>query len=96
VRLAELKDFVLDKVFMDFKDKVTVSTTNYYAKLISQYTILYGIFVVVITFLLVYFFAFAYQNIKDTMWRTNLTLKIMPMDFIPKECLPDLKKFFSS
>ena len=36
---------------------------------------------------------FGYSHIKDTMSKTNLTLKIMPLDFIPRQCLPELKAF---
>ena len=84
LRLSEVKDFILDKVFVDYKDRATKSTTNYYAKLISYYTILYGVFVVCMTFFILFFFLYYYIRIKDTMWKSNLTLKIMPMDFIPK------------
>ena len=45
------------------------------------------------TALFLSYLIFGYSHIKDTMWKTNLTLKIMPLDFIPRQCLPELKAF---
>jgi hypothetical protein len=94
LQLIEIKDFVLDNVFYDLKDEVTQCTTSYYAQLIKQYTTLYAIFILLMTALFLGYLIFGYSHIKDTMWKTNLTLKIMPLDFIPRHCLPELKAFF--
>lgn len=96
IRLTEIKDFILDNFFIDFKDRATSITQNYYSQLIDQYSTLYGIFIVCMVFLILFFFIYLYNGIRDTMWRTNLSLKIMPMDFIPREHLADLKAFFNT
>jgi hypothetical protein len=94
--LIEAKHFVMDNVFTDLKNMVTQSTTDYYGSLIRQYTILYSLFVVLMFALFLGYLVFGYNSIKDAMWKTNLTLKIMPLDFIPRHCLPELKAFFKS
>ena len=96
VALAEVKEFVMDKVFTDFKDRATASMEKYYNQLMDQYTVLFGVFLVGLVGGVLWFFTVSYRQIKDIMWKTNLTLKIMPMEFIPRKCLPDLKKFFST
>ncbi|TNV87499.1 hypothetical protein FGO68_gene6494 [Halteria grandinella] len=94
--LIEVKHFVMDNVFTDMKNMVTQSTTDYYGSLIRQYTILYSLFVVLMFALFIIYLFLGYNKIKDAMWKTNLTLKIMPLDFIPRHCLPELKAFFKS
>jgi hypothetical protein len=76
------------------KNKMAQATSSYYQNLITQYTSLFGAFVVLATVLFVGFLLFGYSGIKDAMWKTNLTLKIMPLDYIPKHCLPELKAFY--
>lgn len=51
-------------------------------------------FVVSMTVMFIIFMIFGFSRIKDLMWKTNLTLKIMPLDYVPKECLPQLKAFY--
>jgi len=94
LELIELQQFVLSDVILTFKDKVTASTTDYYERLINQYKGLFSAFILLMTALFLGYLIFGYNHIKDTMWKTNLTLKIMPLDFIPRHCLPELKAFF--
>jgi len=68
--------------------------TNYYSDMINQYTILFAVFILILVLLYIGFISFGYGKIKDQMWKTNLALKIMPLDYIPKERLPELKAFF--
>jgi hypothetical protein len=75
------------------KQKVTQSTINYYNKLLNQYKALFSAFIFVMTCLFIVFLAFGYRKIKNSMWKTNLTLKILPFDQVPKQCLSDLKEF---
>ena len=91
-----MKHLVMDNMFTDIKNQVTQSTTNYYSQLIKQYTILYTLFIVFMIILFVGYLLLGYNKIKDQMWKTNLTIKILPLDFIPKHCLPELKLFFRS
>lgn len=94
--LIEAKHFVMDNVFADMKNMVTQSTTDYYGTLISQYTLLFSLFVILMFALFFGYLLIGYNRIKDDMWKTNLTLKVMPLDFIPRHCLPELKAFFKS
>jgi hypothetical protein len=90
----EIQEFVMDRIYIDIKDKVTDATTVYYRSLIDQYKILYSAFIVLMTGLFTAYMVLGYQKIKRSMWKTNLILKILPLEVIPKLCLPDLKAFF--
>ena len=94
VELIELQQFVLSDLILRLKDRVTTSTSDYYDRLINQYKGLFSAFILLMTALFLAYLIFGYSHIKDTMWKTNLTLKIMPLDFIPRHCLPELKAFF--
>ena len=59
----------------------------------QNFTTLCAIFIVLMTALFLGYLIFGYSHIKDTMWKTNLTLKIMTLDFVPRHCLPELKAF---
>ena len=84
----------MDRIYIDIKEKVTEATTAYYSSLIDQYKILYGAFIVLMTAIFTSYMVVGYQAIKKSMWKTNLILKILPLEVIPKLCLPDLKAFF--
>jgi hypothetical protein len=84
----------MDRIYIDIKEKVTEATTVYYKSLIDQYKILYAAFIVLMTALFAAYMVLGYQTIKRSMWKTNLILKILPLEVIPKLCLPDLKAFF--
>jgi hypothetical protein len=90
----EIQEFVMDRIYIDIKEKVTDATTVYYRSLIDQYKILYSAFIVLMTGLFTAYMVLGYQKIKRSMWKTNLILKILPLEVIPKLCLPDLKAFF--
>ena len=90
----EIQEFVMDRIYIDIKEKVTEATTVYYRSLIDQYKILYAAFIVLMTALFTAYMVLGYQTIKRSMWKTNLILKILPLEVIPKLCLPDLKAFF--
>ena len=92
--LIEIQEFVMDKIYIDIKEKVTEATTAYYRSLINQYKILYAAFIVLMTAIFTSYMVVGYQTIKRSMWKTNLILKILPLEVIPKICLPDLKAFF--
>ena len=92
--LIEIQEFVMDKIYIDIKEKVTEATTAYYRSLINQYKILYAAFIVLMTAIFTSYIVVGYQTIKRSMWKTNLILKILPLEVIPKICLPDLKAFF--
>ncbi len=92
--LIEMQQFVMNEIYLTLKEKVTESTTNYYNRLITQYKGLFSAFIALMTILFAIFLIFGYSRIKDSMWRTNLTLKIMPLDLLPKQCLSEMKSFF--
>ena len=84
----------MNEIYLNLKEKVTESTTNYYNRLITQYKGLFSAFIALMTILFGGFLVFGYSRIKDSMWRTNLTLKIMPIELLPKESLSEMKSFF--
>jgi hypothetical protein len=93
LELIELQEFVMSEIYLTLKDKVTESTINYYNRLISEYKGLFSAFIALMTILFGVFLVFGYGMIKDTMWRTNLTLKIMQLEFLPKNAISELKTF---
>ena len=84
----------MNPIFSDIEDYAAAVANNYYATLIKQYAILYSVFILVMVVLFFLFTVYGYVRIKESMWKTNLTLKILPLDFVPSKCLQELKVFY--
>lgn len=79
---------------IDIKNEMADAATVYYQNLSQQYILIFALFIALASLMFTAFMIFGYRGIRDTMWRTNLTLKIMPLDYIPRSLLPELKSFY--
>ncbi|CDW74270.1 UNKNOWN [Stylonychia lemnae] len=107
--LQQLKDFIADSQVLDmvetlefvmldmlnlYKQKATDTTLDYYSQLLRDYLILFSCFIVIMVILIIVFSLSSYKKIKLHMLRTNMTLKILPLENLSQEKIQELKKFF--
>ena len=94
--LIELKVFIMDELFTQLKDKATTSTNAYLKNQTNYFVILFSGFLLAIIVLIILFFGVMLAKLRDYLWKTNLTMKILPIDYLQKESIQDLKEFFKS
>ena len=96
VSLVDVKNFLMEEFFRLYKEKASQSTDNYFKKLVKEYITYYACFIGALIMLLLYFFLILFGRIKEYMWMTNLYLKVLPLDVIPKNRIHEFKSFISS
>lgn len=62
----------------------------------QQYLIMYLVFIFLLVLLILLFSVHMFKKIKDYLWKTNLLLRILPIEGLPKDKLSDLKSFYNS
>ncbi len=65
------------------KVKVTEAVNKYYQDLITNYRSIFIGFVILMTFLFIVMFCIGYNRLRFQMWKSNMSLKILPMEFLP-------------
>jgi len=78
--MIETLEFVMLDMLNLFKEKATSTALDYYSQLLRDYMILFSCFIVIMVILILIFSVSSYKKIKMHMLRTNVTLKILPLE----------------
>ncbi|CDW88868.1 pas domain s-box family protein [Stylonychia lemnae] len=94
--IIDAKTFILSYAMTELKKISVESTLDYFQNLRDQLVIVYVIFIFLIFAAIIVFFLFALQKLRDSMWNTNLMLKIIPQDAMDRNDNEKIKSFFVS
>jgi hypothetical protein len=94
IDLIDTKVLVLDKLLSKLKTLAMDSVNAYVISLLRDFIIAYVVFVIVLTFSLFFMLYWFLAVIKRNMWDTNIILKILPYETLPREEREEIKSFF--
>ena len=92
--MIDVKAEILNPILKVLIDKAVQSVRNYGDKLINEYIIAYTVFSVVLTLGILILIFGTINVLKQGMWETNIILKILPFETLPRKDREDIKNFF--
>jgi hypothetical protein len=96
VEMIDLKAEILNPVLQILIDKAEISVINYGKQLINQYVITFIVFAALLTLGTLILIFKTIDVLKQGIWDTNITLKILPFETMPKGDREEIKNFFKS
>ena len=94
--MIDLKAEILNPVLKILIDKAEVSVINYGKQLINHYVITFIAFAVFLTLGTLILIFKTIHALKQGIWDTNIILKILPFETLPKGDREEIKNFFKS
>lgn len=85
LEILDTKMYVMPDSFTKLQNTVMDSTLAYFEKLLTEFVIVYAIFMAVLVLSMSYFSIFIFKKLKISMWNTNMLLKIIPSDTLNKK-----------
>ena len=96
VEMIDLKAEILNPVLQILIDKAEISVINYGKQLINQYVITFIVFAALLTLGTLILIFKTINVLKQGIWDTNIILKILPFESLPKGDREEIKNFFKS
>jgi hypothetical protein len=96
VEMIDLKAEILNPVLQILIDKAEVSVINYGKQLINHYVITFIVFATFLTLGTLILIFKTIHALKQGIWDTNILLKILPFETLPKGDREEIKNFFKS
>ena len=96
IQIIDLKAQVLDHGLDELKQKTMESVIKYIQKLLNDFIMAYVIFVSILTLAVAVLILLGFKVLRRSMWDTNILLKIIPFEMLPKADRIDIKDFFNS
>ena len=96
IQIIDLKAQVLDLALDQLKEKTMESVIKYIQKLLNDFIVAYIVFVSLLTVGLFVMILVGFKVLRKSMWDTNILLKIIPFEMLPKRDRIDIKDFFNS
>jgi hypothetical protein len=94
VNVIDLKSILLNLVIDRLKINCMESVITYIKSLLMDFVIAYVIFTILISLTIVFMIYWSLRYIKRNMWNTNIILKILPFETLPREDREMIKEFF--
>ena len=76
--MIDLKLYLFDEVFLDLSGTCITSVVNYFNNAMNEMIAFYVIFVTFLLGCMLVFIFVVFKRLKDTMWNTNILLRIIP------------------
>lgn len=76
--MIDIELYLMDKPFEILKNKCQESTIDYFTAIMSQIFIIFAIYVSFLAFCFLAFFFMVFKRLRDTMFNSNLLLRIIP------------------
>ncbi len=87
---------MLDTSLSQLKQKCTESVIVYIQRLLNDFITAYIVFAALLTAGLTVLVLFGFKILKRSMWDSNIILKIIPFETLPKQDRIEIKDFFNS
>ena len=94
VNVIDLKSILLNLVIDRLKINSMESVISYIKSLLMDFVVAYAIFTILISLTIVFMIYWSLRYIKRNMWNTNIILKILPFETLPREDREMIKEFF--
>ncbi len=94
VNVIDLKSILLNLVIDRLKINYMESVISYIKSLLMDFVVAYAIFTILISLTIVFMIYWSLRYIKRNMWNTNIILKILPFETLPREDREMIKEFF--
>jgi hypothetical protein len=72
------------------------SVNGYVQGLLKEFIIAFAVFASLLTLGLIILLSFGFKKLRRSMWDTNIILKIIPFETLPKKDRIQIKDFFNS
>lgn len=94
VSVIDLKSILLNLVIDRLIINSMQSVISYIKSLLMDFVVAYAIFTILISLTIVFMIYWSLRYIKRNMWNTNIILKILPFETLPREDREMIKEFF--
>jgi hypothetical protein len=91
-----MKAKVLDPALNLLKEKCMASVISYIQKLLNDFVTAFIVFIALLTVFVTIFVMMGFRVLRKSMWDTNIILKIIPFESLPKEDRIEIKDFFKT
>jgi hypothetical protein len=96
IQMIDMKAVILDLPLTTLEQQCSTSVDTYIQKLLSDSNIGFAVFIIILTFSVVALIYLGFRVLRQSMWNTNIILKIIPFETLPREERIQIKDFFNS
>lgn len=96
IQIIDVKAKVLDPALNKLKQKCMESVISYIQKLLNDFVTAFIVFIALLTVFVTIFVMMGFRVLRKSMWDTNIILKIIPFESLPKEDRIEIKDFFKT
>jgi hypothetical protein len=96
VQIIDMKATILDPALNQLKQQCMQSVIDYIQMLLNNFITAFGVFIAILTFAVLVLILIGFRILRKSMWDTNIILKIIPFETLPKQDRIDIKDFFNS
>ncbi|CDW76681.1 pas domain s-box family protein [Stylonychia lemnae] len=94
IDIIDTKMYIMGYSFIELENQCMESALKYFKKLLTDFIIVYAVFLALLISSMIYFTIFAFKRLRRSMWSTNMLLKIIPKQALNKNDSELLKQFF--
>ena len=91
-----MKAQILDRALNELKIICMNSVIQYIQKLLNDFITAFIIFLTILSLTALIFIFVGFRVLRKSMWDTNVLLKIIPFETLPKKERIEIKDFFNS
>lgn len=96
VQIIDMKATILDPALNQLKQQCMQSVIDYIQLLLNNFITAFGVFIAILTVAVLILIFFGFKVLRKSMWDTNMILKIIPFETLPKADRIEIKDFFNS
>lgn len=96
IQIIDMKAIVLDPSLNKLKQICMDSVIHYIKKLMTDFMTAFVVFAVILTLSTLLLIFIGFKILRRSMWNTNIMLKIIPFETLPRKDRVLIKDFFNS
>ncbi len=96
IQIIDVKAKVLDPALNQLKQVCMDSVIAYITKLLNDFVTAFIVFISILTVFVTIFVMMGFRVLRKSMWDTNIILKIIPFESLPKRDRIEIKDFFKT
>ena len=96
LQIIDMKSSLLDPTLNKLKQMCMDSVISYVQKLLHDFITAFVVFTTLLSVCLLFLLFMGFKTLRRSMWDTNIILKIIPFETLPKKDRLSIKDFFNS
>ena len=96
IQIIDMKANILDPTLNQLKERCMQSVLDYIQMLLNDFVTAFIVFLVIITIAALLLVFIGFRVLRKSMWETNIILKIIPFETLPKNDRIEIRDFFNS